>query len=119
MTKQGEVYLVSDTSDFVNAHRFGREEYRRGPRSEGIRRALAGETGVEAYDNYKNEITDASLSIMFHLNNFKYHRSNTWFNAYIFLGAGGMLYKASVDALYEDEEGVENTQGGRRADVRL
>jgi len=62
-----------------------------------------------AYDNYKNEITDASLSIMFHLNNFKYHRSNTWFNAYVFMGAGAMLYKTSVDALYEDENGVENT----------
>ncbi|MCP4122269.1 MAG: OmpA family protein [Bacteroidetes bacterium] len=61
-----------------------------------------------AYDNYKNEITDASLSVMFHLNNFKYHRENTWFNAYVFMGIGGMLYKTSVDALYEDDNGLES-----------
>lgn len=62
-----------------------------------------------AYDNYKNEITDASVSVMFHLNNFKYHRKSTWFNAYIFVGAGGMLYKTWVDALYDGGDGIENT----------
>ena len=62
-----------------------------------------------AYDNYQNEITDASLSIMFHLNNFKWHKEKSRFNAYVFLGAGGMLYKTNVDALYDsDGDGVDD-----------
>ncbi len=56
-----------------------------------------------AFDNYKNQITDASLSVMFHLNNIKYHREKTWFNFYVFMGVGGMLYKTSIDA--QDDNG--------------
>lgn len=52
-----------------------------------------------AFDNYKVKITELDLSVMFHLNNFKYHRENTWFNAYVFLGAGGMIYKTYSDVL--------------------
>lgn len=63
-----------------------------------------------AYDNYQNEITDASISLMFHLNNIKWHKEKTWFNAYVFLGIGGMLYKTNVDALYDsDGDGIDDT----------
>jgi outer membrane protein OmpA-like peptidoglycan-associated protein len=55
-----------------------------------------------AFDNYKVKITELDLSVMFHLNNFKYHRENNWFNAYVFLGAGGMLYKTYSDVLNEN-----------------
>lgn len=51
-----------------------------------------------AFDNYKNEITDASVSVLFHLNNIKFHRKNSIVNAYVFAGMGGMLFKTWVDA---------------------
>ncbi|MEZ5009707.1 MAG: OmpA family protein [Chitinophagales bacterium] len=66
----------------------------------GVNYANSGE--YLAFDNYKNEITDASVSLMFHLNNIKYHREKTFFNFYTFLGIGGMLYKTWVDALDEN-----------------
>jgi PAS domain S-box-containing protein len=48
----GEAYLVGPSSDFVSSARFGRAEYRRGVFSEGIDRALSGDTGVGEYLNY-------------------------------------------------------------------
>ncbi len=48
----GETYLVSSLNDFVSSERFGRDEYLRGVRSEGIDRALSGENDTGLYDNY-------------------------------------------------------------------
>lgn len=63
-----------------------------------------------AYDNYKNEIADASVSLMFHLNNIKFHREKTFFNFYVFMGIGGMLYRTQIDALYDsDGDGIDDT----------
>ncbi len=48
----GEAYLVGPSNDFVSSSRFGRAEYRRGVFSEGIERALSGDSGVGEYPNY-------------------------------------------------------------------
>ncbi len=47
-----EVYLVNRSSEFVTSERFGRAAYRRGVRSEGITRALEGQSGLGTYVNY-------------------------------------------------------------------
>jgi PAS domain S-box-containing protein len=48
-----EAYLVTGTNEFVSADRFGLSEFRRGVHSSGIDSAVAGETGVAMYEDYK------------------------------------------------------------------
>lgn len=48
-----QAYLITTTSDFVSASRFGREEFRRGVSSPGIDAALAGMSGVDSYRDYR------------------------------------------------------------------
>lgn len=55
-------------------------------------------------DNYSNQSLDMSTSMLFNLNNIKYHRKQNKANFYIFLGVGAQMYKTMVDAL--DENGV-------------
>ncbi|NJP07657.1 MAG: response regulator [Chloroflexaceae bacterium] len=49
----GEMYLIDETGVFVSAQRFGRQEFSRQVHSEGIDRALAGESGTGRYLNYQ------------------------------------------------------------------
>lgn len=50
--KTGEAYLVTDLNDLLSSTRFGRSDAGRGVHSEGVRRALAGETDGGLYHNY-------------------------------------------------------------------
>jgi outer membrane protein OmpA-like peptidoglycan-associated protein len=62
------------------------------------------------FHNFRTEITDASLSLVFHLNNVKWHKEKTWFNAYLFAGIGGMIYNTRLDLLYDsDGDGIDDT----------
>lgn len=49
----GEMYLVDKTGVFVSAKRFGRQDFTRQVYSEGINRALAGESNTGRYLNYR------------------------------------------------------------------
>lgn len=51
--QSGEIYLVDKFNTFINAERFGREEFPRGVHTEGIDRAVAGEEGLRYYLNYE------------------------------------------------------------------
>ncbi|MEJ2540150.1 MAG: ATP-binding protein [Gemmatimonadota bacterium] len=50
-----ETYVVSGVGDRITAESVGDQDYPRGLTSEGIERALARETGVHAYANYRGE----------------------------------------------------------------
>jgi len=52
LTEGAEAYLVSSSYDFVSADRFGRDAFRRGVATPGVRAALDGRRGVDAYANY-------------------------------------------------------------------
>ena len=49
--------------------------------------------------NYKTSIYDLSLQGVFAINNIRFHRAKTGFNAYGFAGFGGMIYDVKVDAM--------------------
>ncbi|HRE51099.1 MAG TPA: OmpA family protein [Flavitalea sp.] len=49
--------------------------------------------------NYKTNIYDLSFQAVGSLNNIRFHRAKTGFNAFAFLGLGGMIYDVNVDAL--------------------
>lgn len=51
--RTGEIYLVDKFNTFINAERFGREDFQRGVHTEGIDRAVAGGEGLAYYRNYK------------------------------------------------------------------
>lgn len=59
----------------------------------------AGYGGTQVFYNYKTNIYDASIQGVFTLNNIRFHRAKTGFNVYGFLGFGGMVFDAKVDAL--------------------
>ncbi len=54
---------------------------------------------TDVFYNYKTNIFDLSLQGVFTLNNIRFHRAKTGFNAYVFAGVGGMIYDTKVDAL--------------------
>jgi len=53
--ESGETYLVDKYNDFVSGLRFGRDEFPRGVHTEGIDRAVNGETGYGRYVNYNGQ----------------------------------------------------------------
>lgn len=55
-------------------------------------------------DNYFNQSVDLSTSLIFNLNNLKYHKKQNKANFYAFFGVGVQLYKTMVDVL--NSEGV-------------
>lgn len=59
----------------------------------------AGYGGAPVFYNYKTNIYDASIQGVFTLNNIRFHRAKTGFNVYGFVGVGGMVFDAKVDAL--------------------
>jgi len=54
---------------------------------------------TEVFYNYKTSVYDASLQAVVSLNNVRFHKSKTGFNAYLFGGLGGMIYETKIDAL--------------------
>ncbi len=60
--------------------------------------AYAG-SGDPVFYNYKANIWDASLQAVVTLNNLRFHKSKSGFNAYVFAGFGGLIYDTKVDAL--------------------
>jgi len=50
---KGEIYLVDKFKTFLNADRFGREDFPRGVQTVGIDRVVAGEEGTGHYLNYQ------------------------------------------------------------------
>jgi outer membrane protein OmpA-like peptidoglycan-associated protein len=49
--------------------------------------------------NYKAKVYDLSLQGVITLNNIRFHKAKTGFNAYGFAGIGGMIYDTKIDAL--------------------
>ena len=49
--------------------------------------------------NYKTNVQDLTLQGIFTLNNIRFHKAKTGFNAYAIVGFGGMVYDTKVNAL--------------------
>jgi len=49
--------------------------------------------------NFKTTVYDASIQAVVTLNNIRFHKAKTGFNAYAFAGIGGLIYDTKVDAL--------------------
>ncbi len=63
--------------------------------------------------NYKTDVGDVSLQGVVSLNNIRFHKAKTGFNAYAFAGIGGMIYNVNVDAL----DGSGNTYNAQFAAI--
>jgi len=76
---------------------------------------VGGVPSTEVFYNYKTTVWDLSLQAVASLNNIRFHRHATGFNAYVFGGLGGMIYSAKVDALNGntpyDYSGIISTWG--------
>ncbi|MBC8034674.1 MAG: OmpA family protein [Chitinophagaceae bacterium] len=59
----------------------------------------AGYTTEPVFYNYKTDVGDLSLQGVVTLNNIRFHKAKTGFNAYAFAGIGAMIYNVNVDAL--------------------
>lgn len=55
--------------------------------------------GSTVFYNYKTNMYDLSVQGVVTLNNIRFHRSKTGFNAYAFAGIGGFIWDTKVDAL--------------------
>ncbi|MBC7849317.1 MAG: OmpA family protein [Chitinophagaceae bacterium] len=54
---------------------------------------------TNVYYNYKTNIYELSLQGVATLNNIRFHKAKSGFNAYVFGGIGGMIYDTKIDAL--------------------
>lgn len=59
----------------------------------------AGLPNTQVFYNYKTNIYDLTIQGVATLNNIRFHKAKTGFNAYVFGGIGGMIYDAKIDAL--------------------
>src|SRR4030095_6815334 len=50
------------------------------------------------YYNYKTQVSELTLQGVVSLNNIRFHRAKTGFNAYAFGGFGGMIYNTKINA---------------------
>jgi len=55
--------------------------------------------------NYKTTINELSLQGVFTLNNIRFHRAKSGWNAYVFGGIAGMIYNTKINA-FNDESGT-------------
>src|SRR5215467_6262831 len=56
------------------------------------------------YYNYKAKVQDLVMEGIFTLNNIRFHKAKTGFNAYAIVGFGGMVYDTKVNALNSNNQ---------------
>lgn len=54
---------------------------------------------TSVFYNYKTNVYDLSLQAVASLNNIRFHKAKTGFNAYVFAGVGVLVYDTKIDAL--------------------
>jgi hypothetical protein len=56
-------------------------------------------TTDKVFYNYKTQLTDASVQMLFNLTNIRFHRAEPKFSLYAIAGVGMTMYEANIDAL--------------------